>query len=94
MRSRPKYLDIININTGGQSSFWQAFSQLQKQHLCTLQLPSCAQVWSRDVVAAAAASIFQFCLGLSLGYGLNSLISSWLVRYSWRERCEIGRAHV
>jgi hypothetical protein len=29
MRSRPRQLARISINTGGQSSFWQAFSELQ-----------------------------------------------------------------
>jgi hypothetical protein len=29
MRSQPRKLARININTGGQSSFWQAFSELQ-----------------------------------------------------------------
>jgi hypothetical protein len=85
MRSRPRQFASFSINTGGQSSFWQAFSQLQKQHLCALQLASCAQVWRRVVVAAAAASRFRFWLGLSLGYGLDSLISSCLVRYPWRK---------
>ena len=80
MRSRPKQSARISINTGGQSSLWQAFPKLQKRHLCTLQLASCVQVWRRVVVAAAAASRFRFWLGLSLGYGLDSLISSCLVR--------------
>jgi hypothetical protein len=90
MRSRPRQFASFSINTGGQSSFWQAFSELQKQHLCALQLASCAQVWRRAVVAAAAASRFRFWLGLSLGYGLDSLISSCyscLVRYPWRKVC-------
>jgi hypothetical protein len=29
MRIRPRQLARININTGGQSSLWQAFSDLQ-----------------------------------------------------------------
>jgi hypothetical protein len=37
MRSRPRQFASFSINTGGQSSFWQAFSELQKQHLCALQ---------------------------------------------------------
>jgi hypothetical protein len=47
MRSRPRQFASFSINTGGQSSFWQAFSELQKQHLCTLQLAVCAQVWRK-----------------------------------------------
>jgi hypothetical protein len=30
MRSRPRKLARISINIGGQSSFWQAFSELQR----------------------------------------------------------------
>jgi hypothetical protein len=77
MRSQPKQFVSFSINTGVQSSFWQAFSELQKQHLCTLQLASCVQFWRRVVVAAAAASKFQIWFGLSLGYGLDSLIISY-----------------
>jgi hypothetical protein len=66
MRSRPRKFARFSINTGGQSSFWKAFSELQKQHLCALWLASCAQVWRRVVVVAVAASRFWFCLGLSL----------------------------
>jgi hypothetical protein len=84
MRSRLRQFASFSINIGGRSSFWQAFSQLQKLHLYALQLASCAQVWRR-VVAAAAASRFQFWLGLSLGYGLDSLINSCLVNYPWRK---------
>jgi hypothetical protein len=50
--------------------------------------PVCVQVWKRVVVAAAATSRFQFWLGLSLGYGLDSLINScysFLVCYPWRK---------
>jgi hypothetical protein len=36
MRSRPRQLAIININTGGQSSFWQAFSELQSSLVRTI----------------------------------------------------------
>jgi hypothetical protein len=85
MKIRPRQFARFSINTGGQSSFWQAFSELQKQHLCALQLASCAQVWRR---AAVAASRVRFWLGLSLGYGLDSLISacySCLVHYPWRK---------
>jgi hypothetical protein len=35
MRSRPTQLARISINTGGQSSFWQAFSELQSSLVCT-----------------------------------------------------------
>jgi hypothetical protein len=44
----------------------------------------CVQVWRRFVVAAVVASRF-FWLGLSLGYGLDYLINSCLVRYPWRK---------
>ena len=45
----------------------------------------CAQVWRRVVIAS---SKFRFWLGLSLGYGLDSLINSCyfcLVCYPWRK---------
>jgi hypothetical protein len=38
MRSRPRQFASFSINTGGQSSFWQAFSELQKQHSPSLSL--------------------------------------------------------
>ena len=40
MRSWPRQFSRFSINIGGQSSFWQEFSKLQKQHLCALQLTS------------------------------------------------------
>jgi hypothetical protein len=62
MRSRPRQLARISINTGGQSSFWQAFSELQSSLVCTAVSQFCAQVWRRAVVVAAAAS--RLCFGL------------------------------
>jgi hypothetical protein len=65
MRSRPRQFASFSINTGGQSSFWQAFSELQKQHLCALQL------------ASLCASLEESCLPLQLadfGFGLDSLL--------------------
>ena len=35
MRSRPRKFASFSINTGGQSSFWQAFSELQSSLVCT-----------------------------------------------------------
>jgi hypothetical protein len=66
MRSRPRQFASFSINTGGQSSFWQAFSELQKQHLCALQLASLCASLEESCVAAAAASRFSF--------GLDSLL--------------------
>jgi hypothetical protein len=83
MRSRPRQLARISINTGGQSSFWQAFSELQNSTCAHYSCLVCAQVWRRVVIAAAAASKFRFWLGLSLGYGLDYLINSCLVHYPW-----------
>ena len=87
MRSWPKQLAKISINTGGQSSFWQAFSELQSSLVRTVVSQFCAQVWRRVVVVAAATSRFRFWLGLSLGYGLDYSISSCLVRYPWEKVC-------
>ena len=35
MRSRPRQLAKISINTGGQSSFWQAFSEIHSSRVRT-----------------------------------------------------------
>jgi hypothetical protein len=66
MRSRPRELRRISINTGRQSSF--------DIHSSQLQIFSCAQVWRVAAAAATATCIFGFSLGLSLGYGLDFLL--------------------
>jgi hypothetical protein len=85
MRSRPRQLARISINTGGQSSFWQAFSELQSNTCAHCSCLVCVQVWRRAAVAAAATRKFRFWLGLSLGYGFDYLSSSCLVCYPWRK---------
>jgi hypothetical protein len=62
MRSWPRQLARISINTGGQPSFWQAFSELQSSLVRTAVSQFCAQVWRRAAVAVAAASRFRFGL--------------------------------
>jgi hypothetical protein len=63
-------------------------SQNCRNNTCAhCSFPVCAQVWRRVVVAVFAASRFRFWLGVSLGYGLDSLISSCLVIYPWRNMC-------
>jgi hypothetical protein len=74
MRSRPRQSSRNSINTGGQYSFWPTLSDLQKHTCVHCSWPVCAQIWRRVVVAVAATSRFWFWLGLSLGYGLESLI--------------------
>ena len=81
MRSQPRQLARISINIGDQSSFWKALLELQSNTYAHCSCPVCAQVWRRVVIAATTASRFRFWLGLSLGYGLDYLISSCLVRY-------------
>jgi hypothetical protein len=67
MRSRPRQFARFSINTGGQSSFWQAFSELQKQHLCALQLAS--------LCASLEESCHCSCLQLAdFGFGLDYLL--------------------
>jgi hypothetical protein len=83
MRSWPRQFASFSINTGGQSSFWQAFLELQSNTCVHCSCPVYAQVWRRAAITATAASRFRFWLGLSLGYGLDYLISSCLVRYPW-----------
>ena len=81
MRSRSRQLARISINTGGQSSFWQAFSELQSNTCVNCNCLVFASVWRSVAIAATAASRFRFWLRLSLGYGLDYLINSCLVRY-------------
>jgi hypothetical protein len=83
MRSQPRELAKISINIGGQSSFWQAFSKLQSITFVHCSCLVCVKVWRRVDIVATVASIFQFWLGLSLGYGLDYLISSFLVHCPW-----------
>jgi hypothetical protein len=65
MRSRPRQFASFSINTGGQSSFWQAFSELQKQHLCALQLAS---------LCASLEELLQLLQLADFGFGLDSLL--------------------
>jgi hypothetical protein len=62
MRSRPRQLARISINTGGQSSFWQAFSELQSSLVRTAVSQFVRKFGGEVVVAAAAASRLRFGL--------------------------------
>jgi hypothetical protein len=74
MRSRPRQLARISINTGGQFSFWQAVSELQCPVLCA--------GLRRAAIAAAAASRSRLAWTISwLGFGLSDQLL--LVRYPW-----------
>jgi hypothetical protein len=82
MRSRPRQFVSFSINTGGQSSFWQAFSELQSslvrtavsQFVCkfgeelSLQLLQLA-----DYVLAWTISWLWFGLSDQLLFGALSL---------------------
>jgi hypothetical protein len=82
MRSRPRQLARITINTGGQSSFWQAVSELQSSTCAHCSAQFCAQVWRRVAIAAAAASRSRLAWTISwLGFGLSDQLL--LVRYPW-----------
>jgi hypothetical protein len=62
MRSRPRQLARISINTGGQSSFWQAFSELQNSLVRTTVSQFVHKFGGEVVVAATTAS--RLCFGL------------------------------
>jgi hypothetical protein len=82
MRSRPRQLARISINTGGQFSFWQAVSELQSNNLCALQCPVLCAGLRRAAIAAAAASRSRLAWTISwLGFGLSDQLL--LVRYPW-----------
>jgi hypothetical protein len=97
MRSRPRQLVRITINTGGKSSFWQAVLELQSNTCahCSAQFCAqvwrrvvhcsaqfCAQVWRRVVGAVVAASSYIFAWTISwLKFGLSDQLL--LVRYPW-----------
>jgi hypothetical protein len=82
MRSRPRKLARITINIGGQSSFWQAVSELQSNTCAHCSAQFSAQVWRRASIAVAAASISRLAWTISwLGFGLFDRLL--LVRYSW-----------
>ena len=73
MRSQPRQFASFSINTGGQSSFWQAFLELQKQHLCTLQLASlCTSLEERCRCSCCSQQILVLAQTLSwLWFGLS-----------------------
>jgi hypothetical protein len=82
MRSRPRQLARITINTGGQSSFWQAVSELQSNTCVHCSAQFCVQVWRRAAGAAAAASSYILAWNISwLGFGLSDQLL--LVHYPW-----------
>jgi hypothetical protein len=82
MRSRPRQLARIGINTRGQSSFWQAVSELQSTTCAHCSTQFCAQVWRRDAIAVVAASRSRLAWTISwLGFGLSDQLL--LVRYPW-----------
>ena len=70
-RSRPRQLRKSSINTRCQSSSGHS-SQLHKSSAHCRNLVS-AQVWRVAAAATTTTCIFDFRLGLSLGYGLEFL---------------------
>jgi hypothetical protein len=82
MRSRPRQLARISINTGGQFSFWQVVSKLQSNNLCALQCPVLCAGLRRAAIAAAATSRSRLAWTISwLGFGISDQLL--LVRYPW-----------
>jgi hypothetical protein len=82
MRSQPRQLVRISINTRGQFSFWQVVSELQSSNLCALQcLVLCAGLRRASIVAATTS---RSCLAWTnswLGFGLSDQLL--LMRYPW-----------
>jgi hypothetical protein len=64
-----------SINIGHHSSFERHSSQLQKSS-SHFRNSASVQVWREATAAAIATSIFNFRLGLSLGYGLEFLLGT------------------
>ena len=62
MRSWPRQLVGISINIGGQSSFWQAFSELQISLVRTAVSQFVRKFGGEVVVATAAANRLHFVL--------------------------------
>jgi hypothetical protein len=82
MRSWPRQLARITINTGGKSSFWQAVSELQSNTYVHCSAQFCAQVWRRAAIAAAAASRSHLSWTISWS-GFVLFDQLLLVRYPW-----------
>jgi hypothetical protein len=62
MRSRPRKLARISINIGGQSSFWQAFLELQSSLVRTVVSQFVRKFGGEAAVAAATARRLRFGL--------------------------------
>ena len=80
MRSQPRQLTIITINTVGKYSFWQAVSELQSSTCAHYSCPVSAQVCRRATVAVVAANSYAWTISW-LGFGLSDQLL--LVRYPW-----------
>jgi hypothetical protein len=78
MRSWPRQLARISINTGGQFSFWQVVSELQSNTCAHCSCPVSVQFWRRAAVAAAATSSYAWTISW-LGFGLSDQLL--LMRY-------------
>jgi hypothetical protein len=63
MRIRPRQLPKISINTGGQSSFWKAFSELQSSLVHTA-VSQFVRKFGREVVVVVVAAS-RLCFGLN-----------------------------
>ena len=66
MRSRPRQLARITINTGGQSSFWQAVSELQS-NTCAHYSAQFARRFGGELPLQLLQLADHVWLGLSLG---------------------------
>ena len=77
MRSWPRQLARISINTGGQFSLWQAVIELQSNTYAHCSCPIFAQVWRRVVVAASS---YAWTISW-LGFGIYDQLL--LMRYPW-----------
>ena len=82
MRSWPRKYTIFSINIGGQSSIWQAFSELQQQ---TCAHCSWAVLCASSGEVVPASLQFRSSVGLNFGLSDQFCSSSCLVRYPWRE---------
>jgi hypothetical protein len=67
MRSRPRQFARFSINTGGQSSFWQAFSELQKQALVRTAVGQFVRKFGGEL-------LLQLLQLADFGFGLDYLL--------------------
>jgi hypothetical protein len=82
MRSHPRQLARISIDTGGQFSLWQAVLELQSNNLCMLQCPVFSVGLRRVAIVVTATRRSRLAWTISwLGFVASDQLL--LVHYPW-----------